>query len=47
MPYVLATPVSNTKVKLLYKISDLSLVVFNISFLLDIFSTREHSPLFC
>ena len=38
VPYVLARKFSNTKWKLLYKITELSLVVFHISLLLETFS---------
>ena len=38
VPYTLDRRVSNTKLNLLYKRSELSLVVFYISLLLDIFS---------
>ena len=39
--YVLAGQVSNTKMKFIYKISELSLVVFHISFLLEPLSTGD------
>ena len=47
VPYALDKWVYNKKLKFLYKISELSLVVFHISFLLDNFSTHDPSPFFC
>ena len=39
--YALARQVSNTKMKFIYKISELSLVVFHISFLFEPLSTGD------
>ena len=46
LPYPLARWVSNTKLKLIYKRSQLSSVLFYISFLLDPFPTCDPSSFF-